>query len=250
MEERNLHQIDKLKKIESDAKSLMEEVIEDYPELTKKKVRRIVKMSGISEKDPLFLILLVCRITHVLVEDAPQQIAKTFDLGRVSILKLFETEKKKLLDVQEQSLQLHQQAALDLTVAKIVTMLDREFEQRGVNDPKKISPKLIGIISTATVTIISLIIGFIAGWSFEFSWLGKNNLTRLSLEDISSLNWVKTPEGKLAKNILIWNEDLADKSCQSKVKDLNVTIQIGTAKAISGYCWVWIEPPSKRKFER
>ena len=246
----NLEQLDKLRKIESKAKSLMEEVLEDYPESTKKKVRGIVKLSGISERDPLFLILLVCRITHVLVEDAPAQIARTFEQGRVSLLRLFDDEKNKLLDVQGKSLELHRQAAIDVTVAKITTILEKELEQRGLNDKRKVSPQLIGVISTATTAVISLLIGFGAGWSFDVAALGKDNLTRLSASDEVALNWIKSQEGVLAKNIVTWNEDLSDKSCESKVRDLNVTIQIGTAKALSGYCWLWVEPPDRRRFER
>ncbi len=243
-------QIEKLKKIEGQAKSLMEEVIEDYPESIKKKVRGIVKLSGINEKDPLFLILLVCRITHVLIEDAPEHIAKSFETGRVGLIKLFDDQQKKLLDVQGKSLDLHRQAALDLTVAKITTILDKELKQRGLNDKRKISPEIMGLITAGTTAVISLVIGFSAGWSFDRAVLAKDNLTRLSSTEQIDLKWLQSKEGQLARNILAWNEDLADKSCASKVRDLNVTIAYGAAKAVSGYCWVWIEPPSHRRFSR
>ena len=248
-ETENSEQLNKLKKIDAQARSLMEETLADYPESIQKKVRGIVKISGISEKDPLFLILLICRITHVLIEDAPELIRDSFDNGRVSLIRELETERNKFVTAQNRSIEKHQQAAVDVSVARLTKILERELSQRGIPSRRKISPKLLGVISTSAVGIVCLLMGFAGGWSFEAAALGKDNLTRLSAEDRVALNWLKSREGQLAKNILSWNEDLADKSCKNKVKDLNVTIQIGASKAISGYCWVWVEAPNKRRFE-
>lgn len=228
--------------------SLLDEVLKHQPESIRRKVRWLVEISGIREDDPLFLVLLSSRINHVLLEDAPSNLENSLDTCRVTLVKVQQEYLNRLQEVQTKYVEESKQVALDIAEAKVKSAIARILAENNLTKKGWMSPKVLGMITTSIAITISLTIGFIGGWSFDRVIRHKNNLMALSLAQRNLLDWAQSKEGKLAKQILDWNEDILDRECTRKVRSLNVTIRLGTAKATSGYCWVWIEPPSKRNF--
>ena len=241
--------IDKLSNLSDKSYSLIEEVLKHQPEEIKQKVRWLVEMSGLRQDDPLFLILLACRINHVLIENAPNDLENCFEINRKRTVEVLEKQRQEFGVAQQKQLERYQQAALDLAESKIRIAIAKILEDNGIENKKgKFTPRVMGSILASVTAAIALIVGFGAGWSFESAMLGKKNLVNLTASELNTLEWAKSKEGIFAKQILDWNEDLYNQHCQKNVRDLNVTIQIGMAKATSGYCWIWTVPPSDRTF--
>ena len=71
----------------------------------------------------------------------------------------------------------------------------------------------------------------------------------LTLNDASTLEWAKSKEGKLARQITQWNsENLDGLNCLEQAKKLDVTLTVGGKEATSGACMLWVVPHEKRKF--
>ncbi len=235
-----------LKSLTGKEPSLMDEVLMYQPKETQREVRRLVKMSGIDQDDPYFLILLSCRIVQILLQNAPGDLEKSCDRSRLEIVKTFESQLQKLRDSQDE---IFSKVALDQSIAKVNTAIAKVLEDNNIETKKgKFTPRVWGSIISSAAAAVALSVGFVGGWSFDKAVLAKTNTVNLSSEQEVLLKWAQGKEGKFAKKILDWNEDLMGQQCQKKVSSLNVTIKIGLAEATSGYCWVWTEPPEKRSF--
>lgn len=241
--------VEELENVADDGYSLAEEILKHQPEEIKNKVRWLIKQSGIREDDPLFLILLACRINHILLENAPNDLENSFDLGSKKIVDVFETHIDKIIEAQKKQLDKYSLTALNISVSKVNHAIAKVLEDNGIENTRgKIPPRVKGMIAVAMSSVVFLTVGTVFGWSLEKAVLGKRNQVNLSSADLAIYKWAKSKEGRFAKQILDWNEDLLGQECQRKVSDLGVTIQIGTAKATSGYCWIWTVPPAKRNF--
>jgi hypothetical protein len=242
-------EIDDLTSLNGNERSLMDEVLMHQPKDVQRQVRKLVEMSGIDQDDPYFLILLCCRINQILLQNAPIDLEKSFDNGRSSIVQMFEQYVLKLEQSQSKHLEEHRRAALDISISKLNIAIAKILEDNNIDVKKgKFTPRVLGIITAAITAAISLMVGFGAGWSFDKAILSKKQLVNLTAEQIALLKWAEGKEGTFAKKILDWNEDLVGQECQKNVRDLNVTIQIGSAQATSGYCWIWTVPPDQRDF--
>ena len=228
--------------------SLLEEVLKHQPKDIRRKVRWLVEISGIREDDPLFLVLLASRINHVLLENAPSALENSLDACRVGLIEIQQDYLARLEEVQTKYVEESKQVALDIAEAKIKRAIARILADNNLSKKGWISPKVLGMITVSVVVAISSSLSFLGGLSYERGLRQKNHLVAMSLEQRNLLNWAESKEGKLAKQVMDWNEDLLNRECTKKVRALNVTIQLGTAKATSGYCWLWVEPPSKRTY--
>lgn len=141
-----------------------------------------------------------------------------------------------------------EKAALSITEAKLSKVLAKLAPSEHINSKSAFFSKLLVRGGMSLAVIASLGIGGIAGWGINQQKYNRTEAYYLNREELNLLEWAKSEEGQFARQIFLWNADLGDLSCQNKVKDLGVTIQIGTAKAISGYCWIWTVEPKQRKF--
>ncbi len=248
-QEQEQKELEELTSLTGNEYSLMDEVLMHQPREIQRQVRKIVEMSGIERDDPYFLILLTCRIVQILLQNAPGDLEKSCSQSRLEIVKTFDSQIQKLRDSQDEIFRQHSQSALELSIAKVNNALALVLEDNNIETSKgKFTPRVWGAIISSAAAAIALSIGFIGGWSFDKAVLAKTNTVNLSPDQEVLLKWAQSKEGQFAKNILEWNEDLIGQQCQKKVSALNVTIKIGSAEATSGYCWVWTEPPEKRKF--
>ena len=248
--EKQQQELDELTSLTGNEPSLMDEVLMYQPRETQREVRKLVEMSGIDQDDPYFLILLSCRIIQILLQNAPGDLQASCDQSRLEIVKTFDSYIQKLRDSQDEIFRQHSQTALDQSIAKVNNAIAKTLEDNNIEIKKgKFTPRVWGGIISSVAAAIALSVGFVGGWSFDKAVLAKTNTRQLSPEQEVLLQWAESREGKFAKKIVDWNEDLLGQECQKKVSDLNVTIKMGTAEATSGYCWVWTEPPGKRNFQ-
>lgn len=230
--------------------SLLDEFLMLQPKEIQRQVRATAERWNIDKDDPFFLILLQCRITQILYEETPSNIAKAFEIGNEEIIAQLERYAYELREIQTKSLAKYEQEQNKLNNLRLKKAVARVLEDNNLHSGKKggFSPRVLGSLVTATAVFFCSIISFWGGTQLNNSAIVTDWKQKLEAQDRVLLDWAKSPEGNLAKNIVDWNEDLANKSCSRKVKDLGISFQIGSAKAVSGFCVVFIEPPSRRNF--
>lgn len=74
---------------------------------------------------------------------------------------------------------------------------------------------------------------------------------RLTQENVELLKWATSREGKLAQNLLKWNNHkLSQMECLEDVKRLGVALTVDGKPATYGFCTIWVVSPEKRRFQR
>ena len=242
-------ELSELSSLNGNERSLMDEVLMHQPRDVQRDVRKLVEISGIEPDDPFFLILLCCRVNQILLQTAPKQLENSFDNGRRTLIGMFEEYAEKLSTAQKQYLEDSKKDILEISVGRLDNAIARVLENNNIDLKKgKFTPRVKGVIAASISSGIALLLGTGMGWSMNKAVLAKTNVYPMSAEEKVALMWALSPEGKFARKLLLWNEDLFGQECQEKVKDLGITFQIGTAKAVSGFCAVFTVPPSQREF--
>lgn len=228
---------------------LMDEVLMHQPHDVQRDVRKLIEISGIQQDDPIFLVLLCCRVTQILLQKAPKELEKSFDNGRRILMGVLEEYSEKIINGQKQYLEDSKKDLLAISSARLDNAIAKVLENNGVEVKKGgLTPRVKGVIATAITTGIALVLGTGVGLSIEKAALAKTNTYTLSAKEKVDLDWVQSEEGKFAKKLLEWNDDVIGQECQQKVKDLGITFQVGSAKAVSGFCVLFTESVSKRQF--
>lgn len=219
----------------ADTPTILEELLGQVDDKTEAQIRRIVSAFGIDENDALFLLLLSNSSVQVLLEQAPNSFRQTFEHAH-----------QKVLDSIEQ----YEQAARRGVERQVSESVKELMRKAGATKARVTLKSLIGAGAIA-LGLVGL--GLLGGWSYA-RWqqsqiqMAPGEPRQLTLQEAEALNWATSEEGQYARQLLEWNEALLGGNCQQQVKDLGVTIQMGTRKAKSGFCLVWTQPPSEREF--
>jgi hypothetical protein len=219
----------------ADTPTILEELLGQVDDKTEAQIRRIVSAFGIDENDALFLLLLSNSSVQVLLEQAPNSFRQTFEHAH-----------QKVLDSIEQ----YEQAARRGVERQVSESVKELMQKAGATKARVTLKSLIGAGAIA-LGLVGL--GLLGGWSYA-RWqqsqiqMAPGEPRQLTLQEAEALDWATSEEGQYARQLLEWNEALLGGNCQQQVKDLGVTIQMGTRKAKSGFCLVWTQPPSEREF--
>ena len=224
--------------------SLLDEFLMNQSKDIQRQVRKTVEIWGINKDDPFFLILLQCRINQILYELTPNQIQQSFEIGNAEITKNLEFYKTELLKLQTEYLERHRKAELNYSIANLNSAIAKVLEDNNLSFKKsRFSPRVAGSLIAVSTALLNLFIGFWAGSSFNQSPLALDWKKELEAQERVLLDWAKSAEGQLAKNIVEWNEDLAGNSCEERVRDLGISFQVGSKKITSGFCVLFIKQP-------
>mgnify|MGYP001793398200 CR=1 FL=1 len=216
--------------------SLLEEIVNKQGEPEAKAViRALAQATGLSENDPLFLLLIGLSPIGITLEKSPNIIKQTF-------LQCHNQLKRELQDYEKMATQ-----SIEYEVSKSVrTLLDK-------TKVAKAQVTTRSFLSAGFIALGLVVAGLLGGFGISQKQVAKQRLdpsgaVQLTLEEANAMAWAMSPAGQYAKTLLSWNEDLLAGQCQQQVNELEVTIRVGTRKAESGFCLVWTEPPEKRKY--
>lgn len=252
--EKELKELSELNTADNNIKNLsssLDEFLMSQPKEIQRQVLKTIEIWNIDRDDPFFLILLQCRITQILYETTPNRIYQAFKIGEEELIFLFEQYKQKLIKIQQEALAKYEEEQGHLANIRLKKAVARVLEDNNLNcgNKNKLSPRIVGSLVTAATVVLGSILSFSVGTLFNESALAQSWKQELEAEDRVLLAWAKSQEGQAAKNIVDWNEDLIDKSCQVKVKNLGISFQVGSAKLTDGFCVLFIEPPSNRNYK-
>ena len=249
-EKLELEQIKKLKEIaSSDRQQKMDEFLAHQPPEVQLRIRKTVDIWNVDPEDPFFQILIDCKITQILYELTPNRINKSFDTGLASIEEALKRYQQQLLEIQQSRIEEISQAALKQSISKLDRAIARVLEDNNLSHKKgRFSPRVIGSMVTAGAIVLSLTAGFVGGRVFDRTEVAKDWSSRQATQDRLLLKWAKSSRGQFAKNLLEWNEDLYDKSCQRKIQNLGITFTTGSLEMVSGFCVVHVVPEKQRQY--
>ncbi len=195
--------------------------------------RRVLAVAvehGLSTSDPLFLIMLATGQLQVLLEDKPNEFDRLFQRWSEAIYDHLEKAKRTAVSGQE------------VEIRKMVDRLIEHCESKERSRLRVMLPAM-GLLVTA------IAFGVLAGLSVPL-WLaggyvsGKPRL--LTVAEVENLRWVKSSQGKLARNIFTWNSDsLSNLNCTNSSEQRAVVAREKGQGAVrkSDYCLLRVKPP-------
>ncbi len=233
--------VDASKSIEEKPKTpddLLAEALKGKSESFKTRVLHFAHSCGLSQDDPLFLIMIATGQLEVMLEDAPetlQVLFKTWNRDLASNL-----EKVEQVAVERQKVAINRAAQ---------ALIHESLVREGRNIINSIYPAVI-------VFFLIFAAGFISGVSIPpwivgvlgkgYTFVRSNSLT---WEELDAMKWAVSSEGKFARNLINWNRGyLENGECLKDVQKLGVVLSQYNRKAKSGFCLIWTKPPQERKF--
>lgn len=217
----------------------------------KAKVYEIVIQTGLDPEDPAFLLLIATGRLELLLEESPKELEALFDRWAEGI-------HAQLQDYRE-GLEHYERAAVKAQEKAIAQSVQALIQKAAIDK----FLHSINAISIAAGAVLLLVAGGL-GWALGMGWTtwqqarveytpGKPR--QLTLEEATALKWATSSQGQFARNLMSWNQTLLARQgfnrsrlCEQDAKQLGVTLELEGRKAKSGFCTLWIVPPSQRKF--
>ncbi|MEM6403014.1 MAG: DUF6753 family protein [Cyanobacteria bacterium P01_D01_bin.116] len=195
--------------------------------------RRVLAVAvehGLSTSDPLFLIMLSTGQLQVLLEDKPSELDQLFKRWSEAIYEHLEKAKRTATSGQE---------------VEIRSMVNRLIKHSESKERRRLAVMLpaIGLL------IAAIGFGVLTGLTVPV-WLGGGYASGkpklLTVEQVESLRWLKSPQGRLARNIVTWNsESLSNLNCTNNPEQRAV-VNNAKGKHItrkSDYCLLRVKSP-------
>ncbi|NJN12957.1 MAG: hypothetical protein HC815_35520 [Richelia sp. RM1_1_1] len=195
--------------------------------------RRVLAVAvehGLSTSDPLFLIMLSTGQLQVLLEDKPSELDQLFKRWSEAIYEHLEKAKRTAVSGQE------------VEIRSMVNRLIKHCES-------KERSRLVVMLPAIGLIVAAIGFGVLTGLSVPV-WLGGGYASGkpklLTVAEVESLRWLKSPQGQLARNILTWNsESLSNLNCTNNPEQRAV---VNNAKGKyfvreSDYCLLRVKSP-------
>jgi len=218
------------------AKTYLDIAINDYDPVVKAKIYEIVAKSGIPQNDPYIAIFLSNAQVAATVATAPallqSALTKGFELGIDKFREFLPTLREAAVKEQE--------AAISQAIANIIKNKSLQ-ESKGYWGA--ISLPFIGFCTA--MLMIGLVAGLVSGLAIA-KLLPNPGLSSQSSKDLA---WVNSNDGKLAKNLLVWNRDILT-NCLQNQQNLKEALIVLNGKYVSkGLCALWVVPDNQRVFD-
>lgn len=227
--------------------SLLDQCLAGKSDVFRSKVINIMLRSRIKANDPIFLLLLSIGELELILVDTPLTIQGYLSQFAEELGDLFAayfggdeaTAKYRF----ETSIQESKTAIAEAAQELIKISKEEQFYGSFEAVIKSLAPALgilvlaIGLGAVGTIWVQNL---------FGRSLIPAGKLTA---EQYEILKWAETDEGKLAKNIMDWNQGYVGKTCKEDAIAMNVGLNSNGRKVKSGFCVLFVEPPDKRKYE-
>ncbi|AOY79318.1 hypothetical protein BJP36_04700 [Moorena producens JHB] len=236
--------------------SLLEKLLEGRSDSFKAKILDLVVATELDANDPLFLFLVATSSLETMLADTPKSLEQLFRSWEKDIQQMIDVVGQSTVDIQRQEIAKAIASAIEQSKVTIESKSERQpcsYPPKGSRDfPVVKASPFTNITAICGAVVLSLVCGLGAGWGLsELSQpkLDPNGSRQLTLDEAATLNWAISKEGKLARNITKWNAGYLDNlECQKDAIEAGIRLNFGGKKATSGYCLLWVAPPSQRKY--
>ena len=214
--------------------------LSQFDDETQVRILKELSQRGVKANDPLFTTLLFITGVQEKLEAGPTEISSAIDQGVRQFLDSMDAAKHVAVSTTEERI-----------ASTVETLIQKTHESK--------SQVTFQSIAWAGAFMFT---AFVLGWCGS-TWyriarqsqvvLDPSEARKLTLEEAKNLEWAMSSDGRYARKIVDWNEDLIGGQCEDDarefVQEYGITKQIGLRNATSGYCWLWVQPPEKRTFE-
>ena len=222
----------------TESSELLTEALKGKSEEFKKRVLDFAMSYGLSQDDPLFLVLIATGQLEIMLEDAPKNLRL-----------LFKTWNRDLAN----NLEIVEQVAVERQKVAINRAAHALIRKAQFTESRKL---LSSVIPAGLLLFFTLGIGTIMGilmppWiagtlSGGYTRVQANTLT---WDELEAMKWAISREGKFARNLIDWNRGYLDNGeCVRDAQRLGVILSQYGRKAKAGHCVIWATPPQERKF--
>ncbi len=236
--------------------SLLEKLLEGRSDSFKAKILDLVVVTELDANDPLFLFLVATSSLEKMLADTPKSLEQLFRSWEKDIQQMIDVVGQSTVDIHRQEISKAIASAIEQSKVTLESKSQRQpcsYPPKGSMDfPVVKASPMTNITAICGAVVLSLLCGLGAGWGLsELSQpkLDPNGSRHLTLDEAATLNWAISKEGKLARNITKWNAGYLDNlQCQKDAIEAGIRLNFGGKKATSGYCLLWVAPPSQRKY--
>jgi len=232
---------------------LLEMELEGKDPAYRSKVIELVQLLRINPEDPVFLLLIATGRMDSEIRQFPESLARY----RNNLSALFDGWSQQIMTnldqyerVIKQRLESYRQVASKMQEREMLKILQTIVGQVTVKEVLR-HPSVLILSSVLTLTTL----GIGSALSY-FYWQAKVQYepgsTQLTVEQAKALQWAESQEGRYARNLSDWNRGLLEnRACVSQARRAGVSVQVTPEgqRATSGFCLLWVDPPSKRQFE-
>lgn len=239
----------------NNSSSALDRLLEGRDPQYKAKILQLVNHCGITDfNDPMFLLMLATGQLQLMLADAPKDLGDLFIQGNKQTRHIFDKWAHEisavLLGVEAGIVQRQQTAiaeASKLMVEKVIKD-GEERHKKFLKDAERAESKRFfkSILPAAGILTAIFGVGCFMGMTVPpFLQGGVVGTRTVTAEDVASLNWAKSAEGKKAHQLMDWNRDYLD-VCEKDAQALGVKLTFGKSTAQKGYCILWTRPPEDR----
>ena len=187
--------------------------------------------------DPIFLLVGAVLGWEKLVSEAPENLEQKLKAWDESL-------EKRLADLDLTLVK--KQEAVILEAAK--ELIKKQKSQEQLSLVKAVLPAGISVVLMFTIGIVTG--GILTYWHFQRS-IAPGAPRLMTRADANHLEWAKSKEGQLARDLMKWNRGWLDnRACEREAKYLGVTMQQNNLVAESGFCVIWTRAAKERKFKK
>jgi hypothetical protein len=211
--------------------SILEDLLDGRSEDFKERVLTVVAKMGLGVNDPAFLFAVALGQLEILLKDSPQSMSRLFNV--------WTSELRKTLDLAETVLVQQQKEAIAKAAAELIQRHE-DIESRRL---------WRSIVPAAGIVLGAAGLGFVAGVTVPPYLQGGlvDKPVQLTRDQVDALDWAMSKEGERARDLMKWNAGYLD-GCEEQAKALGVQLSWGVREAQSGFCVLWVQPPSKRSW--
>lgn len=215
--------------------TLLDKLLEGKDGEFRSKVLNIVVESGLTPDDPVFLLLVAVGSLQVLLEDAP--------LSFETILKNQIQEIERVQHLVETTTIERQKVAIANASSELIKKAEKQEATRFFSAILPAGAVLLGAIGVGVLLGVSLP-------RLLTKPLDPTGPVQLTLDEAQALQWAMSEEGKLARNLMKWNQGwLEQGKCEQLSSDLGIKLTLNGKLAKNGFCVLWVKPPQSIQFQ-
>ncbi|MBD2093282.1 hypothetical protein H6F67_25895 [Microcoleus sp. FACHB-1515] len=230
--------------------TLLDMVMRDRDATFKEKVWEIVVQTGVDPEEPAFLLMVATGRLEALLEDRPKELEALFDAWEERLHDQYQERIDQCDRIAKAAVKV-QEKEISVAVNNLVRRTAIEQVMRSFN------------AASVTGGILLLLLSIALGSGVTYSLMRwQQNLVKytpgthqLTQADVDALKWANSNQGRLAQQIMQWNQRGLTRSpsgrlaCEQQAAQLKVTFEVNGKPATSGFCPLWVRPPNERKFD-
>jgi hypothetical protein len=172
---------------------------------------------------------------QVILEDKPKELSGLFNRWSEAIYEYLEKAKHSLEEQKRISLK-----GLEIEINKTARALMQQAQQQEQMRWRTMLP-------AAGMLLAAIGVGVLLGMTVPVWLQGGYESSKprsLTFAEVEMLNWAKSSEGKLARNLVKWNsESLINLNCTTNPDQQSYVAKVREQKTVSNYCLLRVKAP-------